>query len=420
MSKQSLLSPALLRVLGAFVLCSLASTARAAPLSFTAALDRAEQLSPAVAAKTAQREAARATATSADALPDPKLFVGIDNLPVTGPDSGSLSRDFMTMQKIGVMQDVPNSDKRRARRDAATAAITLAEVERQAERLKVRSATAQAWIKRHSQEQREALFDELARENRLLVTAVRAQLAASSVQASDVVMAKQEAVQLADRRDELTRDLAKTKAALRRYVGTEADEPLAGDVPILDVDEGRLRQHLGHHPDLAAFEPMTQVAQAQLHEAEAAKQSDWGMQLGYQKRGPLFSDMVSVQLTFDLPIFTRTRQEPAIAARQQELLRIEAEREGMLRDHTAELDSALADYELLTRQLDRLNNDSLPLAQQKMDLQLAAYRTGKGNISPLLTARREWIELRMKRIDIEGQRAAVAAQLIYTYGAAQP
>ena len=397
-----------------------AGAARAAPLSFTAALDRAERLSPAVAAKTAQWDAARAAATSADALPDPKLFVGIDNLPVTGPDSGSLSRDFMTMQKIGVMQDVPNSDKRRARLDAATAAIVLAEIERRAERLKVRSETAQAWIKRHSQEQRKALFDELDRENRLLVTAVRAQLAAGSVQAADVVMAKQEALQLADRRDELTRDLVKSKAALRRYVGAEADEPLAGDMPILVVDEGPLRQHLGHHPDLAAFEPMTQVAQAQLHEAEAAKQSDWGVQLGYQKRGPQFSDMVSVQFTFDLPIFTRTRQEPAIAVKQQELLRIDAEREEMLRDHTAELDSALADYALLARQFERLENDSLPLAKQKVDLQLAAYRSGKGDISSLLAARREWIELQMKRIDIEGQRATVAAQLIYTYGAVQP
>ena len=130
--------------------------------------------------------------------------------------------------------------------------------------------------------------------------------------------------------------------------------------------------------------------------------------------------MVSVQFTFDLPVFTKTRQEPAIAVKHQELLRIEAEREEMLRDHTAELDSALADYALLARQFERLENDSLPLAKQKVDLQLAAYRSGKGDISSLLAARREWIELQMKRIDIEGQRATVAAQLIYTYGAVQP
>lgn len=394
----------------------LASLARAAPLGFFAALDRAERQSPGLAARSAQIDAARFSAVTADALPDPKLFIGVDNLPVTGPDRGSFSRDFMTMQKIGVVQDVPNADKRHARAVAAVAETDLAEAERRVERLRVRRATALAWLARYFLERRLALFGELDQENRILAAAVRAQFSANRAQPADTVMPKQEAAQLADRRDELARDLAKTKSDLRRFVGADADESLGGEPPDFSIDPDHLRQHVQHHPELAVFEPMTRKAQAQVNEAEAMKKSDWSVQVGYQQRGPQYSDMASVQVTFDLPFFTKTRQDPQIAARREELIRIDAEREAMLRDHTAELESELANYTLLSRQLDRLKQTWLPLTQGKVELQLAGYRAGKSDIAAVLAARRELIDLRLKRIELEGQRAAVAATVYFAYG----
>lgn len=397
----------------------LAGLAQAAPLGFLAALDRAERQSPSLAARSAQIDAARFSAVTADALPDPKLFVGVDNLPVTGPDRGSLSRDFMTMQKIGVVQDVPNADKRHARAVAAVAETDLAEAERRVERLRVRRATALAWLTRYFLERRLALFGELDQENRILAAAVRAQFSANRAQPADTVMPKQEAAQLADRRDELVRDLAKAKSDLRRFVGADADEPLSGEPPDFSIDPDHLRQHVHHHPELVVFEPMARKAQAQVQEAEAMKKSDWSVQAGYQRRGPQYSDMASVQVTFDLPFFTKTRQDPQIAARREELVRIDAEREAMLRDHTAELESELANYTLLSRQLDRVSQTWLPLAQEKVELQLAGYRVGKSDIAAVLAARRELIDLRLKRIEIEGQRAAVAATVYFAYGEGQ-
>ncbi len=47
-------------------------------------------------------------------LPDPKLRFGLENLPVTDSDRLCYNRDFMTMQRIGVMQEFPHGDKRSA------------------------------------------------------------------------------------------------------------------------------------------------------------------------------------------------------------------------------------------------------------------------------------------------------------------
>lgn len=386
------------------------------PLTFNAALDLAEQQSPNLAANAAQISAAQFTAVPAGALPDPKIFAGIDNFPVSGVDQWRLNSDSTTMQKIGIAQEFPNTAKRRARVEVASAAVDVAAAQRQVERLKVRRQAALAWINRYYLERKVSLFGELDHENQILADAVRAQIAAGRTQVADAVMPKQEAAQLADRRDDLTRDLAKAKASLRRFVGAEASEPLAGEPPMLMVDAQHLRQHLHQHPDLQAFVSETRQAQAEVHEAQAMKKSDWGVEFAFQRRDPRFGNMISVQFSFELPVSPSTRQDPLIASKQQALLRIDAQREAMLRDHTNELENDLAEYQALSRQLERTNQTTLPLAREKVDLQYAGYKAGKADLTTVLTARRELIDQRMKAIDLEAQRTATAAQLYFAYG----
>jgi len=299
-------------------LAGLLGLAQAAPLTFNSALEQAVNTSPTLVAQRAQIGATQSAAMPAGALPDPKLFVGIDNYPITGPMRGSLTQDFMTMQKVGVMQEIPNADKRRARVEVAAAEIEVAEAQNRMVRLKVRREVALAWLNRYALERKLTLFDALGRESQLLATAVRAQIASGRAQPADAVMPKQEAAQLADRHDDLTRDLAKAKAELRRLIGPAADEPLAGEPPAFNLDAGSLRLHLSQHPEIAAFGAAAHKAEAEVSEAVAMKKPDWGVELAYQKRGAQFGDMVSLQFTFDLPLFTRTRQDPNIAARQQE------------------------------------------------------------------------------------------------------
>ena len=109
----------------ALLLASIVGTAFAEPLSFDSALALAVRETPALRAEAAQVDAARHAAIPAGALPDPKLVLGIDNLPIEGPDRFSLTRDGMTMRRIGVMQEFPNDAKRGARVAAARGRVAL-------------------------------------------------------------------------------------------------------------------------------------------------------------------------------------------------------------------------------------------------------------------------------------------------------
>ena len=394
----------------------LALPSLAVALTLDEALRLAENNAPSLEAQTAKLQAATNAAIPAGELPDPKLLLGVQNYPVGGPERWSFDQDFMTMQMVGVMQEVPNRNKREARVEIAEAAVDRAAAEGRVERLNVRLAVATAWISSYSVKRKEKLLQNFHIENRLLAETIRVQIADGRAQPADAVTPKQEAAQLAEQQDDLIRLRAQARAALRRWIGPAANDEPTGGFPQWSIDTSGYSHKLQHHPVLAVFTPMTREAQAKVREAEAEKQSDWSWELDYQRRGREFGDMVSVQFTFDLPLFPGSRQNPKIAARHAELNQLEAEREALIREHTERLEAELADYERLSRAVQRSRYSLVPLAKEKVDLSMASYRSGKGELTPVVAARREAIEARLKQIDVEEQRALANARLYFNYG----
>lgn len=403
-----------------WMLSGLVSISAAEPLSFDRALELAEQRSAALRASTSAISSARSASTPADSLPDPRLVAGIDNYPISGPDAGHLQSDPMTMQKIGLMQEIPNADKRRARAAVANASVDIATAQWRVDRQVTRRDAAVAWLDLYFLQRQEAQFIAWDHENALFTKVIAAQLASGKGAAADAIIPKQEAVQLADRRDDLTRDVERSRATLRALVGADAEEPLAGDPPAFAVVPDQLRNHLQHHPELLAFTAEAQKAKAELAEARSMKKPDWGVELDYAHRAPQFGNMISVQLTVDLPFFQSTRQDPLVSAKHEALQRVEAERDGMVRDHTRELEGQIAEYAALTRQLDRALLTALPLADEKVSLQMAGYQAGTSDLGAVLSARRERIEERLRIGDLQRQQAVLAARLHFAYGEPTP
>ena len=396
--------------LAAGVLAAALLSLPAAALTLDEALRQAEREAPSLAAQAAQVEASRNSAIPAGALPDPKLLLGLQNVPIEGDNRGRFDREPMTMQMVGVMQEVPNRAKRRARIEVAQAGIERATLEQRIERLKVRRQTALAWISARAVEEKLALFQTLYAENALLVKAVRARLAGGRGQAADSIGPRQEAALLAEQEDQLQQSRAQQRAALRRWIGPRADESLTGRLPNWPVDAEHYRHNLQRHPELALFDPMTDEAQAEIRQAVADKKSDWSWELAYQKRGEEFGDMMSVQFSFDLPLFPGSRQNPRIAAKQATLNQLEAERE-----HAQQLADDLAEYQRLDRALRRSQDSLVPLAEEKVALTLAGYRAGVGDLASVIAARRELVEARLKHIDFEQARALTSARLHFAY-----
>jgi outer membrane protein TolC len=399
----------------ALLLAGPCSFAAAEPLDFARALELAQRQSPGLDAGEAAVRAAQDEKQAAGHLPDPRLVVGIDNYPVSGPMRGSLDGDFMTMRKLGFMQEVPSAARRQAQVEGASAGIGLAESQQRIARWQVRLGAARAWLERYYLERKLEAFQDLVRDNADLSGALLAGFAAGRGEAVESVEQQQEQARVEDRRDELARDLARATAALRTWVGAQADGPIAGEPPELPVDTEALRAGLEAHPELQAFSARQAVADADLHAAKADRRPDWSVELAYARRGSQFGDMVSVQFTVALPFLGARRLDPMVSSRMEQRRRVQSEREALRRERAGELEADLAEREALGRQLQRAQQTGLPLAQRRVDLQLAAYAAGKAALAGVLAARRDLCEARLRSIELQGQLAAVGARLHFTF-----
>jgi len=387
------------------------ASSQASALGFAEALDLAEQHSPRIAAQRLQVDAASSTRRLAGTLPDPKLSVGIENFPISGMDRFSLTRESMTMQRLALMQEVPNRAKRDARVAGAEAKVERERAALGLQRLQIRQELSQAWIMAQAVEQRDLVLADLLRENQRLQDSLPARIAGGTAQAGDLLAARQEALALSDRRDDLQRDRAKARTMLRRWVGARANEALQGSPAPLSRPLDQLRSEVHRHAELAQYPALQAMALAESHEAQAEARGDWSWEIAYSRRARQWGDMVSFQVTFDLPWQQERRQAPQIKARQLELQRLEAEQEDATRRHLQELEDSASELAALNSQIERLQSAGMGLAQGRAELALASYQAAKGDLNAVLAARAQVLETQWRRIELQAQRDAVIARL---------
>lgn len=391
-------------------------------LELSEALSLAAADQPQLGALHLREQSAREAARAERELPDPKLALGVQNLPVTGPDSFRLDQDEMTMLSVGVMQDVVTGEKRAAAsaRMAAEAARLSAEAD--AKRREIRRDAGFAWLDVFEAQQRAHALRKLAVELSSERAASTERLA-SSRDSSSAVLALE--VEVARARDQLIiaqRDEARARAALARWIGEHAVRPLPEQLAhdlVASADPARAqRSSLDTHPLIESSELAIEVALREVDRARAERRPDWGWQLMYGQRRDL-ADMVSLQITLDLPIHRTARQDRRLA---EKLALASAARGDLIdrrRELEAQLSSARADLAASVARLREHQERLLPAARTRLATVEAAYAGGGGQLADVWAARREMVDvlLHHEMIMAEGLRALM--QLEWLVGSAQ-
>lgn len=385
------------------------------PLSLEEAVGRALQIAPQVSARTANLEAMQALTVSAGRLPDPELVVGIDNLPVTGADAYSTTSDFMTMRKVGVMQAFPAATKRKLQSERAAAEADVAQAELSGSRLQVARDVAQAWIRRATAEASLNELHALEPEVELQASAARAAVAAGRSSTAEALAAQAAVAQFHTRLLRMQSEARQARFELARWIEADADRPLAA-MPALDelpASPAALLASVHEHGSLLTFESQIAAARLDVDLAKAQRRPDWSAELAFAKRGPEFSDMVSLEFRIGLPLFTKYRQDPQVRARHAELRQLEAEREAELRMHTAEIHQMLTDWEQLGERLNQYEHELLPLARERSRATLASYRAGRGELRFALDAYEQEIDFIIEHAELLNERGRAWAYLRY-------
>jgi len=398
-------------------LAALSTEASAQPMTFDAALRQAQANAPSLRARTLGIDAARSARGAAGALPDPKLAIGVDSFPVSGPLAFEPGRDDFTMVRVGASQDIPNLARRHAEQARADADIGAADADRVQEARTVEVSAALAWINLAFAERRLAELDEVLGNLAQVVKATPKAVASGASRPAQTLAGDQAIASLQDRRSELVSEMARTRATLVRWTGDPSPE-IAGSVPDLDVDGAALRAGLDGHPSIRMIDAQQRQADADVHVADAGRRSDFGVDLAYQRRDPRFGDYVSAGVTVSLPFFTRRRQGFEIGAAQAKVGQVMAEREAVRRALAADLDADLADHAMHHEQWARARDTLLPLAEQRVKLETSSYAAGRATLIDIADAYAALADARLTALDREAAVAADGARLTLTYRSA--
>jgi outer membrane protein TolC len=397
------------------LLATMPGVALGAPMGFDAAVERALVSAPSVRAGALWVDATRSAARSAGALPDPKLALGIDNFPISGPPAGSFVHDEMTMARIGVEQEVPNAAKRRARLNRAQADIVAAEAETRVTKREVRIGAALAWIDLAFAKKRLTAIDGLLDRLRGLVAATPAGVASGSARPAEVLERQQALAALEDRRSEIAADAGRARAELIRWTADPTADAV-GDPPTFTLNSVALRAGLDRHPLLRSLAATAGQTDADVTLAQAEKRPDWSWDVAYQRRAERYGDMVSAGVTVSLPLFTGRRQNPMLAAKVAEAGKARADQESARLELAARLDAALSDHVMHHEQWMRARETLLPLAEKQLDLENASYAAGRAGLLDVVKAHVAAADMRLTTLDREALVVRDAALLVFTYG----
>jgi outer membrane protein TolC len=399
--------------IGLALVATLSHAADPGLLSLPEALKIGERASPRLAAQGAALAATRELVSRAGELPDPKLRFGIDNLPVNGPDRFRYDADFMTMRRIGLMQEIPNGEKRKLREARAARERDLETANLAAQRTVVRREVALAWFELlYARESRAPLAD-LTAELQLQLDTISAAIAAGRQTTGDALGLRSALEAARDRVIEQDRTIERARFALAAWLPEDASRPLAEppDVSRFDHARAALLADLHDHPDQRVYAEREALARADLALAANSKKPDWSVEFSYGQRGPAFDNMVSLMVSVDLPWEAGKRQEKDIAAKRLLAEQAQAQAEEARRTHEAELRGIYADWQTAGVRVERFEKLLLPLARERVGAALATYRGGRGELAMVLEARRAETETRLGYVQAQLERARAWAKL---------
>jgi len=392
----------------AMVAMLLPPQANAAPLSLRAALAQAAQRSEATRAAHAGVLSASEAAQAAAQLPDPMLRVGIENLPVTGPDRFSTTREAMTMKKVGISQEWLSRDKRDARRSAAEAVVGRETVQPRIAAAEARLQTALAFVDAFYAAEAVALTRQMEHHAHEELEAARARVASATGGSEEVLKLTASRGMFEDESAELRQQQTAAKIALQRWVGVAVDE-LEPIGPLPALSEG---EYVFGDPTVVALQKDVDVARGAAAVAASNRQPNWTWEIAYGQRTG-YSDLVTVGVTIPLPVAPAARQDRDTAARVALVDKTEADLAEATRAAAAEYLSLTSEVGRLRERIERYRSAVLAPAQQRTTVATAAYRSNQASLATLFEARHAEVEAERKVLALQRELTKRQAQLAY-------
>ena len=375
---------------------------------------------PSLEALQSRIAAMRERSVAAGQLPDPKLTLGMTNLPV---DTFRLDQEPMTRTaQIGLMQSFPypgTLDLRRARVREQSEILRWKKEDLRAELVRqVRTA----WLERFFVERALETIDRNLTLFEELLTIARSQYAVGIGLQQDVLLARLERDGILDDRKRLQDRAARLESRIAELTASEtSDLRLPEEMPDLPEppELERLLASLPEHPLIQTQKAAVRKQDTSVALAEKAFYPDFGVNLSYGHRrdrdptGEMRPDFFSATVTMDLPLFTENRQERSLAAAKLEKASLEREQRSKLLELKRLARSSWSAHQRSRERVELFETTILPESRQTVEANISAYVSGNLGFLEVVRARLRTLqhELSLWRLRVKAEQSK--ADLLY-------
>lgn len=388
-------------------------------------LERAEQIAlneePGIVSQQWQARSLAERSVSDGQLMDPKLQIGLANMPT---DSFDFNQENMTQFKVGIVQQFPSGKTLGLRQQKTQKQSELIMSKIADRKLTIAKDVRLTYLEIYYWEQAERTIHENKKLFTQLVDIVQSLFSVGRNNQHELIRAQLELSRLDDRIAKITQKVNVQRSKLSRWVGSEnSRKPLSADLPELPVleledDFQILSQHFLSHPRIKEIDKNMEVSRKDIDLARESYKPGWALNVSYGYRddapnGMERSDFVSAGVTMDLPVFTRNRQDRTLLSREHQYQALKDKRIELIRQLVAELQQQMVNEEQLTKRHQLYVGLLLPQATQQTEASLLAYQSDQGNFADVMRAHIDNLNASLdeQRISVDLQQAR--ARILY-------
>ncbi|HDK38118.1 MAG TPA: TolC family protein [Thiolapillus brandeum] len=388
------------------------------PLALSDAERIALENDPLVRARMARSEALDADAVADGQLPDPKFRTGLYNVPL---DDFDLRREPSTQLRFGIQQAFPRGKTLELKSQKTHLQAQAERTRAKLESLKILRNVRKTYLDIYYQTEAARIVTESRKLFESLAEITQVQYGSGGSSQQDVLRAELELSRLDDRITQIQTREEMARAKLSRWLGQAAWRKLQRAAPSLPrpADEKEIEAVLEQHPEIRLQSNIVATHQQAVAISREQYKPGWTIGAEYRMRfgdnpdDSSRSDMGTVMLAVDMPLFSEKRQDKRLAASQKRADAAYLDRQNSWRMLRELLASASSSRERLEERLQRYQQQLIREAEENAKAALLAYQSGTIEFTGLMRARITELEIHLQALKLRFGLMKIHADLLY-------
>lgn len=373
------------------------------------------------------QKAVESNSIAAGTYADPKVTIGALNLPTDGFD---INQEGMTQLKIGVSQMFPRGDSLEIKQDQLKLKASQFPYQREDRKSKVTVQVSKLWLDAYKAQESIALIQKNRSLFEQLVDVAESSYSTTigKTRQQDIVRAQLELTRLDDRLTILKQKKEIFLLSLSEWLYDFSNEELQDEniikslnlvlpqklpnIKIIKSEKSStngeskdLLDEFKNHPSVKNIDQKIEAVSKGISLAKQKYKPQFGVNTSYGYRdddlmGKSRADLFSLGVSFDIPIFTKNKQDKELQAAILQTKSVKAQRWLQLRRLMTSFETTKVNLERLKDRDTLYKSELIPQINEQAEASLTAYTNDDGDFSEVVRSRIAQLNAKIDALNI--------------------